>query len=161
MKWDRLVQHSDFYWAIETRATSLWCMSRPSSAVIISSRLSTTPRPMRNPQSQWEVSNVVWSVPIIQSSPFAACTAQFVNKIPSSPMDTRVSLFYPIPALFVDISRNFLLDIVDNCIGIKNRRYYLMFWSTTSFLLMASIYPLSLLEHSGSTSVALRILTST
>jgi hypothetical protein len=36
-----------------------------------------------------------------------------------------------------------------------------MFWSTTSFLLIASIYPLSLLEHSRSSSVALRILTST
>jgi len=34
-----------------------------------------------------------------------------------------------------------------------------MFWSTVTFLLMAAIYPLSLLEHSGS-SVALRLVTS-
>ena len=35
---------------------------------------------------------------------------------------------------------------MDNCIGINNRRYYLMLWSTMTLLMAMAIYPLGLLD---------------
>mmetsp|Transcript_17180 Transcript_17180/g.23174 ORF Transcript_17180/g.23174 Transcript_17180/m.23174 type:complete len:84 (+) Transcript_17180:937-1188(+) len=36
--------------------------------------------------------------------------------------------------------------LIDNCVGINNRRYYLMLWNTVAFLSALAIYPLLLLE---------------
>lgn len=49
---------------------------------------------------------------------------------------------------------------MDNCIGIQNRRFYLIFLASISLLLIVSIYPLSLLEHTSNASVSLRLVTS-
>lgn len=36
--------------------------------------------------------------------------------------------------------------LLDNCIGINNRRYYLLLWNTLTILSAAAIYPLLLLD---------------
>ena len=50
---------------------------------------------------------------------------------------------------------------MDNCIGINNRRYYLMLWNTITLLMAMAIYPLSLLDQnqpaSGQSSFGLEI----
>ena len=53
-------------------------------------------------------------------------------------MDTLVST--------LGISVTFGLDLVDNCIGINNRRYFIFLFQSLSILSVLAIYPLSLLE---------------
>ena len=51
--------------------------------------------------------------------------------------------------------------MVDNCIGINNRRYYLMLLNTITFLLFLAVYPLSLLGNVPSHGQELRVVAST
>ena len=49
-------------------------------------------------------------------------------------------------------------DLLDNCVGINNRRYYLMLWNTLTLLFVLSVYPLVLLDPKASDAVWLKLL---
>ena len=51
-----------------------------------------------------------------------------------------------------------LLDLLDNCIGINNRRFYLLLWNTLTLLCAVAIHPLLLLDPQVGDPIQLKFI---
>ena len=107
----------------------------------------------------WAASSAAMNAVMDLSSLSDLNTAKFVISVASCQMAILVSnnsRFF---------SRNLtnalcgiILDLLDNCVGINNRRFYLMLWNTLTLLFALSVYPLVLLDPKASDAVWLKLL---
>ena len=83
------------------------------------------------------------------SNAFNASPLNYCHYAPSTVVSAEATLFYQ-TAILVSYKKLLFIcaDLVDNCIGIKNRRHYLLFLFYTTILYCLSLYPLDLISDS-------------